>query len=264
MFPGLFGMALAWVVFNPSPASDALLHVPVYSGTIALGITLRTILFVAFAVTWYILRRGVFWGIVGGLALAATVTVLFDNPGVVFARFDVYHPLAITISKQNLVVAITKSLGYGAMMLLSLMLMMTSRDVEVTGAMRQLRVPHRVSFFVSTMLRSLSMALTDYSTIRQAQVARGISLKKKNILHVLADLAAMSVPLTATMLRRANEVGDAALARGFSLGAKSPAEFREIRRFAPADWIAIGVCILLGFLIIVCRLSLTRLFGVVW
>jgi hypothetical protein len=134
MFPGLFGMALAWVVFNPSRGGSVLFQIPVYSGTIRLGISLGLGLFVAFAVGWYLVRKGVFWGIVGGLILSIGVTLLVGNPSISFAEFSFFRPLQVVVTGQNLVVALTKSLGYGAMMLVSLMLVMTSRVSCVSSA----------------------------------------------------------------------------------------------------------------------------------
>lgn len=260
VFPALLGMALTWVIFNPiAPGESVLLRIPVYSGIISLGISLGLVIFVVFAVGWYVVRERVFWGILGGLALAAVVTSLVGNPSLTFAGFSFFHPLAITISKSNLIVAITKALGYGPMIFVSLMLVMTSRDIEVTGTMMQLRIPYVANFFVATMLRSLSMALTDYSTIRQAQIARGISLKKRNMLQVIADLAYMAVPLTATMLRRSSEVGDAVLIRGFSMQTRNPTEFHEIRPFTLADWIVLGLCALFVIAVFVLGLNITQM-----
>ena len=158
-----------------------------------LGLSLRLIIFVAFAVGWYVWRKGIFWGLVGGVVASRSVTTVVGNPSITFAEIEAGQPIGISITTQN-VIGVTKALGYGAMMLVSMMLVMTSRDIEIIGAMRQFRVPYVASFFTSTMLRSLNMALFDYSTIRQAQLARGISLKKKNIFRKIADLAYMAVP----------------------------------------------------------------------
>lgn len=262
LFPALLGMALTWVIFNPDPGAGVLWRIPVYNGQITLGVSLGLALFLAFAVGWYVVRRGVFWGLVGGLALALAVTHLVGNPSLTFARFEFFHPLAIIVSQRNLAVAVTKALGYAAMIFVSLLLVMTTRDIELTGAMMQMRVPYVASFFVSTMLRSLSMALSDYSTIRQAQIARGVSLRKKNFLQIIADLAYMAVPLTATMLRRSSEVGDAVLIRGFSMQTRNPTEFHEVRRFTWVDGVVLGICALFVVIIFVFRLNITQLLGV--
>jgi energy-coupling factor transporter transmembrane protein EcfT len=261
MFPGLIGMALAWVLFGPTLGGAVLLRLPVYSGTVMLGISLSMVIFVAVVVCYYLLRRSLFWGIVGGIALAVLVGQLLGSPSITLARFSLFRPLTILVSEQNLIVAITKALGYGAMMLVSLLLVMTSRDIEIIGVMRQLRVPYVAAFFVSTMLRSLNMALFDYSTIRQAQAARGVSLKQKNILQVIADRAYIAVPLTATMLRRSSEVGDAALIRGFSMQTKDPTEFYEIRPFVLIDWIIVVLCIALLVVVLAFDVNITETLG---
>lgn len=261
VFPALFGMALTWVIFNPDTSGGVLWRIPVYDGHVTLGLSLRLGIFLAFAVGWYVWRKEVFWGLCGGLALAAVVTRLVGNPGITFARFDLFHPLAIIISPTNLVIAMTKALGYGAMIFVSLLLVMTTRDVEMTGAMRQLRIPYVAIFFLSTMLRSLSLALADYTTIRQAQVARGVSLRRKNILQVIADLAYMAVPLTATMIRRSSEVGDAVLIRGFSMQTRNPTEFHEVQPLTWLDGVALGLCALFAILVFGFRLHFTRWVG---
>ena len=193
--------------------------------------------------------------------LVMVLTWIVFNPALEFTSF---RPLAVTISTNNLVVAITKGLGYGAMILISLLLMMTSRDIEITGAMRQLGVPYLASFFVATMLRSLSMALADYSTIRQAQIARGATLRKKSLIGVLSDLAHMAVPLTATMLRRSGEVGEAALIRGLTMQTSNPTEFHEIQPFGAADGIVLALCAALTIAVYALKLNLTRLLRVTW
>jgi len=264
MFPGLLGMALVWILFNPSLGGDVIAAFPIYSGTVSLGISLRLVIFLAFAVGWYIWRKGIFWGLVGGGVLSLLVTYLVGNPAITFAEFEFFHPIWLSISTQNIVVGFTKATGYGAMMLVSLMLVMTSRDIEIIGVMRQFHVPYVVSFFTATMLRSLSMALFDYSTIRQAQIARGVSLKKKNIFRTIADLAYMAVPLTATMLRRSREISDAALIRGFALNSRDPTEFHEIRPFRAMDWVVVAMCTGLAIAVIAFNISFTELLLGAW
>jgi energy-coupling factor transporter transmembrane protein EcfT len=261
LFPSLFVMALTWVVFNPDPGSGVLARIPVYSGQISLGLSLGLIVFLAFAAGWYILRKRIFSGIVGGLILAAISSSVFHIPAIVLAQFTFFHPLEIIISERNVIIAVTKTLGYGAMIFASLMLVMTSRDVEFSGAMMQARVPYVASFFISTMLRSLSMALTDYATIRQAQIARGVGLKQKNIIQTIGDLAYIAVPLTATMLGRSREVGDAILLRGFTMKTKDPTEFHETQPFTRADWVVLAVCMTFVVGVLVFGINLTRLAG---
>jgi energy-coupling factor transporter transmembrane protein EcfT len=261
LFPSLFGMALTWVVFNPDPGAGVIARIPVYNGQMSIGISLGLIVFLAFAIGFYVVRKEIFWGILGGLVLGGVVSSVFHDPAIVFAQFSFFRPLEIIVSEKNVLIAITKALGYGAMIFVSLMLVMTSRDVEFTGAMMQGRVPYVASFFISTMLRSLSMALSDYATIRQAQIARGVGLKKKNFLQIIGDLAYIAVPLTATMLSRSREVGDAIQLRGFTMKTTNPTEFHETRPFITADWIVLGVCLIFVVAVLGFGLNITRMAG---
>ena len=65
------------------------------------------------------------------------------------------------------------------------------------------------------MFRNLNTILLDYQNIRSAQIARAANVLRKNVFSRLIDLAYVSVPLVATMIRRSTEMGVALYARGF-------------------------------------------------
>ena len=65
LFPSLLGMAVMWVVFNPDPGKGALAQFIVYDGHIDFGISLALVAFLAFAIIWYLVRREVFYGVLG-------------------------------------------------------------------------------------------------------------------------------------------------------------------------------------------------------
>jgi energy-coupling factor transporter transmembrane protein EcfT len=86
------------------------------------------------------------------------------------------------------------------------------------------------------MLRSLNIAMIDFSTVRQAQVARGVNVQKKNILAKIRDMAYLTVPLIANMMRRSTEISDALSARGYEMGSK-PTVYREVKPFHAIDYV---------------------------
>ena len=100
------------------------------------------------------------------------------------------------------------------------------------------RMPYVICLFSSLMLRSLNIAVLDFTTIRQAQVARGINARKKNILAKIRDYASVTVPLIATMMRRSIEISDALLARGYKIDSK-PTVYHEVRPLRAMDWMLI-------------------------
>jgi energy-coupling factor transporter transmembrane protein EcfT len=193
---------------------------------------------------FYYFTKKILGGVVIGLILAWLISRFVPNVGFNLVTFSFLKPYDFVVSDQNTLIAGTKVLGYAAMVFVTLMLVMTTRDIELVAALRQLRMPYLGRFFLSIVFRTLSLSLMDFETIRQAQIARGIGIRRMNIFGILKNMALMSVPLVATMLRRSSEIGDALQARGFSL-TKPAREFLEIH---PLTSIDIIVLILLAVL----------------
>jgi energy-coupling factor transporter transmembrane protein EcfT len=148
------------------------------------------------------------------------------------------------VSTRGLLVAGTKVIGYAGMIMVSIALVMTARDTELSGMLRQLRVPPMVIFFLSTVFRSLELALSDYETIHQAQLARAVAARPRSFIRRLRDLASVAVPMVALMIRRSSEMGDALLARGYTLG-KASSDFYECAPWRLIDWGVVVVSLLL-------------------
>ena len=60
----------------------------------------------------------------------------------------------------------------------------------------------------------------------------------------LRDLASVAVPMVALMIRRSSEMGDALLARGYTLG-KASSDFYECVPWRLIDWGIVAVSLLL-------------------
>jgi len=262
IFPMLTMLFLTWLIFNPDRGTQVYFERPLYDGTLTLALSASLAALVLFPMIYYRLARSLSWGLVGGLALALALAWLKLNPRLVLAQVPFFHPLSLIVSDKNLVVAATKVFGYATMVFLSLTLVMTTRDAETLGAMQQLGLPYSVSFFTSVMLRSLSMAVLDYGTIRQAQVARGVDVMRKGVVGRILDLARVSVPLIVTMIRRSTEVGDAVNARGMTRLSIRPVEFRETRPVRAVDLVLMVLLVALAVAVLVFQLNLSRLIGI--
>jgi energy-coupling factor transporter transmembrane protein EcfT len=139
-------------------------------------------------------------------------------------------------------------------MIATIALVTTARDIELIGALRQLHCPQAAIFFLSTVFRSLDLALSDYETIRQALFARAITARPRSFIRRLRDVASLAVPLVAIMIRRSSEIGDALLARGYTLGSpkgqpagRYMADFYESSPWRLVDWAVLVVSLLLLF-----------------
>ena len=258
IFPMFFFLFITWVAFTPIPGTHTYLSWQVYSGKIDVGIWVSTVVFLVTLVGHYVITKKIARGLFIAIVLAILITRFTANPGLIFSTFSFWKPYTFILSDKNALVAGTKVLGYAAMVFMSLMLVMTTRDNELTAALQQLRMPYISRFFLSIVFRTLSLSLMDFETIRQAQVARGINMKKLSIFGVLRNIALMSVPLVATMLHRSSEIGDALQARGFSL-TKPAREFFEIQPLRTLDYVMLIVLIGLASAIYLLSLNLYTL-----
>jgi len=256
ILPALLSIFLSWTLFNPVPGRLTLVNVPVYSGHIVLGFAVWQVIWLAIAGGYFLWRRGLFLGIVLATAITLLVTNLWSLPSWPLVSIPFFHPLALYISDQGLLFAFVKVIGYSGMMLATIALVTSSRDAELIGLLRQLRVPQPVVFFVSTVFRALDLALTDYQTIRQAQVARAIHARPSSFIRLLRNLASTAVPMVAVMIRRSSEIGDALQARGYGITRRYE-PFYEVQPLRPLDWAALLVCAILLFLTFGPRLHLT-------
>lgn len=239
IFPMLLSLFLSWIAFNPNPGNRILFSRQTYSGVMNLGVSVAMIVFVGIIVGYYVFTKQLYWGILGAVVATLIVSQTPLNLSWTFASFPFHQPLTLIISDTTVYVAATKVLGYGAMVLMTFLLVLTTRDVEVVGALRKIpRMPYVICQFSSLMLRSLNIAMIDFSTVRQAQVARGVNVQKKNIVAKIRDMAYLTVPLIANMMRRSTEISDALTARGYEMDSK-PTIYREVKPFHAVDYVLI-------------------------
>lgn len=259
IFPMFLFLFLTWIAFTPAPGTHTYLRWPIYSGRVTLGISSAGIVFVGVVIGFYYLTKKILGGVFIGFILAWMVSYFALNVGFNLGAFPFLKPYDFVVSDQNMLIAGTKVLGYAAMVFVTLMLVMTTRDIELVAALRQLRMPYLGRFFLSIVFRTLSLSLMDFETIRQAQIARGIGIRRMNIFGILKSMALMSVPLVATMLRRSSEIGDALQARGFSL-TKPAQEFLEIHPLTSIDIIILMLLAVLAAAVFGFSLNLYQLF----
>jgi energy-coupling factor transporter transmembrane protein EcfT len=239
IFPMLLSLFLSWIAFNPNPGNRILFSRQTYSGVMNIGVSVAMIVFVGIIVGYYVFTKQLYWGILGAVVATLIVSQTPLNLSWTFASFPFHQPLTLIISDITVYVAATKVLGYGAMVLMTFLLVLTTRDVEVVGALRKIpRMPYVICQFSSLMLRSLNIAMIDFSTVRQAQVARGVNVQKKNIVAKIRDMAYLTVPLIANMMRRSTEISDALTARGYEMDSK-PTIYREVKPFHAVDYVLI-------------------------
>lgn len=241
--PALVALFITWIVFNPVAGGMTLAQLTIYSGQLSIGLAPWQAVLIAIVALYFLWTRKLFLGIVVGLVVAFALAHWVALPALMLTEIHVFHSLTLLVSTRGLLVAGTKVVGYAGMIMVSIALVMTARDTELIGMLRQLHVPPPVIFFLSTVFRSLDLALSDYETIHQAQLARAVAARPRSFIRRLRDLASVAVPMVALMIRRSSEMGDALLARGYTLG-KASSDFYECSPWRLIDWGIVAVSLL--------------------
>ena len=257
--PVLFGEFFWWLFFNNSlPGAKVTFYL--WPGFLPLGVSTLVLVGVFGAV--YYKTRSLGWSLIAGLLLgwfALMPTALSFSNTFTWIRVPIGAGYSFSLPEWSTIVALSKAMGYGVLIYTSFLFLLTTRDVEIAGAFRQFRVSFKKSFFVALMFRNLNTILIDYENIRLAQTARASNVVRKNIFSKIVDLAYLSIPLVATMIRRSTEMGVALYARGFE-ASKTMTDYKETRRLSYVDLTIL--VILAAFLIYVVFLghSITALF----
>jgi energy-coupling factor transport system permease protein len=258
IFFALFVIFLTWIIFNPMPGGRVLLRYVVFSGTLTLSNMVYLLIAVLISGVIYFKVKGFFPSLLTFIILMYGLNAFLPELPLKYG-ITLSGPFILLISEKSLLIAGTKVLGYGSMILATLLFLVTTRDIELVDLFRKLGFSFKYCFFLSLFFRTLSSALLDYTTIRQAQISRGTTLKKKNIFQVLRDFAMLSVPLIITTIRRGTEIGTALSARGFDFSPKKVTEFKESRGVSFNDYLLLLIFILLPVLILIFDVNVTEL-----
>jgi len=257
--PVILGQFFWWLFFDWSlPGSRTLFYF--WPGFLPIGVS--TIVFVGVFGLVYYKSRSVFLSLVPSILLwwfTVMPGVLSFSSLFTWVRIPVGAVYSFSLPEWTAKVAFAKALGFGVLIYSSFLFLLTTRDTEIGGALKQVRLSFRQSFFVMLMFRNLNTILMDYQNIRSAQIARAANVVRKNVFSRLIDLAYVSVPLVATMIRRSTEMGVALYARGFE-ASHGITDFKETKRFSYVDFTIIAI--LVAFLIyeVILGHSITALF----
>jgi len=231
--PVLFGQYFYWLFFNSEPGAKVVFYL--WPGFLPIGVS--TLVFLGIFGLVFYKSRSAGWSLIAGLLMwwfTIMPTALSLSSVTTWTRIPLGASYTFSISQWANTVAIAKAMGYGVLIYTSFLFLLTTRDVEIAGALRQLKLSVKKAFFVALMFRNLNAILIDYQDIRLAQTARAASVIRKSIFTKVMDLAHLSIPLVANMIRRSTEMGVALYARGFEASDKMT-DYKETRRLSNVD-----------------------------
>jgi energy-coupling factor transporter transmembrane protein EcfT len=136
---------------------------------------------------------------------------------------------ALRIAWDNLRWAISVYVKLVFAVLVIIFFLSTTRERDLLVGLRTLRVPYVISYVIGLSFRSIGVSLIDFLTIREAERARALDLSSLPYTQRIKKFGLYIVPMTALVLRRAEEVSNALDSRGFA--------FKGIRETKRTDYI---------------------------
>jgi energy-coupling factor transport system permease protein len=141
----------------------------------------------------------------------------------------------ITITKEALVFSAFMALRLVLLVLGSSILSYTTTPVALTDGIESLLKPlnvikfpvHAIALIMSIALRFIPTLMSETERIMMAQKARGADFESGNIFKRAKALIPVLIPLLASSLRRADELGDAMDARCYS-GSKNRTKYKKL------------------------------------
>ncbi|MDR1481950.1 MAG: energy-coupling factor transporter transmembrane protein EcfT [Synergistaceae bacterium] len=164
----------------------------------------------------------------GGIARAVSTLLSFVKFSAVLFVLQLFFikdgtpiftlPLGITLTYEGVMFSLLFVLRFlASTMPLALMLSVTPVGDISNVLVRNLRVPYRYAFVITTAARFIPLFSEEMSGIMEAQTARGVEFDTRNFIKKIRLLIPLCVPLLISSVRRIENSAISAELRGFNL-----------------------------------------------
>lgn len=184
--------------------------------------------------------------------LGLFLVYIFFTPGAPLPLF----PLGpVQISYQGLQLGILQIWKFLLLVMAASILTMTTTPSEITGGLERLLRPlkivgissYDVAMMVSLALRFIPTVQEEMTSIREAQLTRGLNLNAHRISDKIGAISSLATPLSANIFRRCDELVEAMEARGYQSGYRT--YLREMV-LTPGDYLLISIMVLMVLIVL--------------
>ncbi len=130
-----------------------------------------------------------------------------------------------------------------AMVLSAVLLLGSVSDRELVWGLRSIGMPYGVCLSVALFFKGLQLFVSDFYTIRDAMIVRGVDLDKMPLTAKFKIYVNALIPLLTLLITRSYEISLALEARGISPTSKVPIRY-HVLKFKPYDMLAIVLSLL--------------------
>lgn len=145
------------------------------------------------------------------------------------------------VTESTVYAMLAQMFRWQALALSSILFLSTVTDSDIIDVLQFFRIPYTASFMLSLTIRSVSMFLGDWTTIKEAMTSKGIDFQTGNAISKVRKQLFVMWPLVYLIFSRVREIAFAIESRGFG-SFKKRTRYRVIT-WNLADWVIIFACI---------------------
>jgi energy-coupling factor transport system permease protein len=188
-------------------------------------------------------------------ALGTFVTYTLIPPSSVPPTAKILYSFSwFIVTDQALITVAHVVMLFFSMAFLALFLIGSTTERDIVEGINFFRLPRTIGLMFGMIFRLAGILFTDYDTVREAQLSRGIDYRQGSFLEKLRRFFGVMVPLIVLAFRRAAFSINALDSRGWAIRNVKKTTFHQVRLHA-LDYVVLS-----PFVVILIASILTRLF----
>lgn len=160
----------------------------------------------------------------------------------------------LTIYYESVLYSISIGFRLVSMVLAGMILFTTTRIEDLAVSLRKIKIPYPMIFGITMVARFFPTMVSEAQLISSAAQARGVNLRKGNLIEKIKKRIAVMSPLLVTTLRRVNDLTKAIEARGFSPTTQHSFLYDQIMQ--QKDWFLVIASFFATIILLYCRIIL--------
>lgn len=181
-------------------------------------------------------------------ALLLIIQVIFTQGGTVFLAIPAVI-FSLNVTSAGLTSGLVVALRFICVIIASAIFVFTTDPGEMAYSLIKAGLPYRYGFMLVTALRFIPVFESEASTVRHAQMARGLELEGKGIGPLITSLRCTLLPLVVSALSKVDALVISMEGRAF--GYRKARTFLHPVRFRIIDVIIISIALLAFGLLLV-------------
>jgi energy-coupling factor transport system permease protein len=170
--------------------------------------------------------------------LPLTVLILLIQPWFVADGRELFALGPARLTTGGITVALVIAIRANVLALLALLPLFTTRHDDLVRGLVQIGLPYNWGLTITLALRYIPIAASLYTTIRQAQEARGLDVTRGGILTRARQFVPVLTALVIQSVRLSDYLAMAMTVRGLNSG---PRTERRVLTMQRADWLAAAI-----------------------